>query len=89
MRLIRLTEDHVFKPFDCGEEDLNEFLLLDAKDYLHRLMSVTYIIENDERTVAFFSVSNDRVAISDTDKATWQRIKSCFRTQSTEAIILP
>ena len=30
MRLVRLTEDHVFKPFDCGEEDLNEFLLLDA-----------------------------------------------------------
>lgn len=78
MRLVRLTEDHVFKPFDCGEEDLNEFLLLDAKDYLHRLMSVTYIIENDERTVAFFSVSNDRVAISDTDKATWRRIKKLF-----------
>lgn len=78
MRLIRLNEDHVFKPFDCGEEDLNEFLLLDAKDYLHRLMSVTYIIENDERTVAFFSVSNDRVAISDTDKATWRRIKKLF-----------
>ena len=78
MRLVRLTEDHVFKPFDCGEEDLNEFLLLDAKDYLHRLMSVTYIIKNDERTVAFFSVSNDRVAISDTDKATWRRIKKLF-----------
>lgn len=78
MRLIRLTEDHVFKPFDCGEEDLNEFLLSDAKDYLHRLVSVTYLIETNERTVAFFSVSNDRVAISDTDKATWRKIKKLF-----------
>ena len=76
--MIRLTKDHVFKPFDCGEEDLNDFLLHDAKDYLHRLVSVTYVIETDERTVAFFSVSNDRVAISDTDKATWRKIKKLF-----------
>lgn len=78
MRLIRLTKDHVFKPFDCGEEDLNDFLLSDSKDYLHRLVSVTYLIESDNRTVAFFSVSNDRVTISDTDKATWRKIKKLF-----------
>lgn len=75
MRLIRLTEDYVFKPFDCGDNDLNEFLLSDSKSYLHRLVSVTYIIETDDRTVAFFSVSNDRVSIVDSDKATWRKIK--------------
>lgn len=53
MRLVRLTANHVFKPFDCGVEDLNDFLLSDAKDYLRRLVSVTYIIETEERTVAF------------------------------------
>lgn len=37
MRLVRLTEDYVFKSFDCGEKDLNEFLLFDSKDYLKRL----------------------------------------------------
>lgn len=78
MRLVRLTGSHVFKPFDCGDEDLNEFLLLDSKDYLRRLVSVTYLIETDERTVAFFSVSNDRIAISDTDKAAWRKIRALF-----------
>lgn len=78
MRLVRLTEEHVFKPFDCGVKDLNDFLLLDSKDYLRRLVSVTYIIETDDRTVAFFSVSNDRISISDSDKATWRKIKKLF-----------
>lgn len=78
MRLVRLTPDYEFKPFDCGEKDLNEFLLCDSKDYLQRLVAVTYIIETDDKTVAFFSVSNDRVAISDSDKATWRKIKKLF-----------
>ena len=78
MRLARLTLDYEFKPFDCGERDLNEFLLHDSKDYLSRLVAVTYIIENEERIVAFFSLSNDRISISDTDKATWRKIKKLF-----------
>ena len=78
MRLVRLTDDYVFKPFDCGEKDLNEFLLYDSKEYLKRLVSVTYIIETDQQTVAFFSLSNDRVSISDSDKSTWRKIKRLF-----------
>ena len=78
MRLVRLTDDYIFKPFDCGDTDLNEFLLSDSKDYLHRLVSVTYIIETDDRTVAFFSVSNDRISIADSDKSTWRKIKKLF-----------
>lgn len=26
MKIVRLSADHSFKPFDCGESDLNEFL---------------------------------------------------------------
>lgn len=78
MRLVRLTDDYVFKPFDCGEKDLNDFLLFDSKEYLKRLISVTYIIETEDRTVAFFSLSNDRISMKDSDKATWRRIKKLF-----------
>ena len=28
--LKRLTQDHEFKPFDCGNQDLNDFLLKDT-----------------------------------------------------------
>ena len=78
MKIVRLTQDHVFKPFDCGEDDLNEFFLQDAKQYLKGLLAVTYVIEDDTRTIAFFSLSNDRISLSESDKATWRRIRSAF-----------
>ena len=33
MKIVRLTQEHIFKPFDCGESDLNDFLLIDSKEY--------------------------------------------------------
>lgn len=78
MKIVRLTQEHVFKPFDCGEEDLNDFLLKDAKFYAQGLVAVTYIIEDDDMTVAFFSLSNDRISLAESDKATWRRIRSNF-----------
>ena len=78
MKILRLTQDHEFKPFDCGEGDLNEFLLQDAKQYANGLLAVTYVIEDDDNTVAFFSLSNDRISLSESDKATWRRIRDAF-----------
>ncbi|WP_291599666.1 N-acetyltransferase [Bacteroides sp.] len=77
-RVIRLSQDYIFKAFDCGNQDLNDFLLQDAKEYDKRLLSVTYILETDEDIVAYFSVSNDKIAIPDSDKATWRKIKALF-----------
>lgn len=78
MKIVRLTQEHAFKPFDCGEEDLNDFLLEDAKQYAKGLLAVTYVIEDDNMTVAFFSLSNDRISLSESDKATWRRIRASF-----------
>ena len=78
MKIVRLTQEHTFKPFDCGEGDLNDFLLLDAKQYSKGLLAVTYVIEDEDMTVAFFSLSNDRISLLESDKATWRRIKSAF-----------
>jgi GNAT superfamily N-acetyltransferase len=61
-KLIRLTPDHIIKPFDCGDSDLNEFLLLYSHIFSKELFAVTYIIENDLKTVAFFSVLNDKIS---------------------------
>ncbi len=65
LSLFRLPPNHNFKPFDCGDSDLNEFLLESSIDYMTRLLSVTYIIETDEWTKAFFSVSNDKISIKE------------------------
>ena len=78
MKIVRLTPDYQFGNFDCGEPDLNDFLLADAKDYASRLLAVTYIIEADNDVAAFFSLSNDRISLTGSDKATWRRIKSTF-----------
>ena len=37
IQLTPLSQDYVFKSFDCGVCDLNDFLLNDAKIYLKYL----------------------------------------------------
>lgn len=78
MQFIRLTDNYQFKAFDCGNSDLNDFLSSDAKNYAKRLLSVTYLIENENEIIAFFSVSNDRISIRESDKAVWRKIKKEF-----------
>jgi hypothetical protein len=58
---IRLSSETIIKPFDCGDPDLNEFLFQDSKNYLSELLAVTYLYEFGNDTVAFFSVSNDKI----------------------------
>ena len=77
-RIVRLTQEHLMKSFDCGNADLNDFLLNDAKAYASHLLAVTYLLENDTELLAFFSVSNDRISINESDKATWRKIKKEF-----------
>lgn len=66
----RISSDYELRPFDCGDADLNDFFRNDAKSYLNQLLAVTYIIENESETVAFFSVLNDTIINKDlnTDK---------------------
>ena len=47
-RLIKLSSDTIIKPFDCGDQDLNEFLLNDAINYQKELMAVTYLLESND-----------------------------------------
>jgi len=73
--LIRLSRTHKFLPFDCGDEDLNEFIVNDAKNYLAKLLAVTYLLEDGDKTVAFYCLSNDKIAIEDMDsKSQWNKL---------------
>ena len=65
--LIRLTLTQPIKPFDCGDVDLNDFLLNDSKGYLDKLLAVTYILETKNETIAFFSLLNDKIMVEDVD----------------------
>lgn len=55
------------KQFDCGDEDLNDFIINDAPLYRKTLLAMTYVLEhkNTNRVVAYFSVANDHISIKD------------------------
>ena len=73
--LIRLTPDYIFKPFDCGDLDLNEFLLKDSKIYLQKLLAVTYILETDSEIICFFCLLNDRITKEDVPSGNqWKKL---------------
>jgi predicted GNAT family N-acyltransferase len=73
-KIIRLTGDTEIKPFDCGDNDLNDFLSNDAKNYLKSLFAVTYLIQQKTETVAYFTLSNDRVTRYDVGKSEWNKL---------------
>ena len=63
--VFRLPPDHLIKPFDCGDGDLNDFLTNDAKAFQAQRLATTYVIENEIDTVAFFSILNDKISVDD------------------------
>lgn len=73
--LVRLTSDYQIKEFDCKDDDLNNFLFDDAKSHIGQLFSVTYLLEKDGKTIAFFSLVNDKIKIEDTDSKTYWKKK--------------
>ena len=63
LSFLLLTEDHTIKPFDCEDEDLNGFLFKEAILYQKQMLATTFIVENNERTLGFYSVLSDSLQI--------------------------
>ncbi len=76
--LQRLKENDVLPSFDCGDEDLNNYFFCDAKPYQEQLLAVTYYAANENETLFFFSLSNDKVTSLESDKGFWRKLKSFF-----------
>ena len=49
LSFLLLTEDHTIKPFDCEDDDLNEFLFQEAIPYRKELLATTFVIEDDNQ----------------------------------------
>lgn len=80
-KLVRLNEDYDIKPFDCGEKDLNEFLFNDSKEFQREFLAITYLLEKDDITIAYFSLLNDKINIHDLkveDKKAWNKIRKKY-----------
>lgn len=81
MELVRLTENTEIKSFDCGDTDLNDFILNDAKAFLSKKIANTFLILDGENIVAYFSLLNDKVSKTDAAKNTWRKLKNSFPHQ--------
>ncbi len=75
--LKRLTLTSTLKPFDCSNSDLNDFFHDDALDYLWLLLTVTYVLEGEDETIAYFNVLNDRIINQDSE--TKERLSNKFQ----------
>lgn len=62
--LSKLTKDSIIKPFDCDNNDLNDFLINDAKMYLKYLRYTTFVIEDENEIIAYYSLANDVLRLS-------------------------
>lgn len=72
----QIEENLEIKSFDCGDADLNDFLVNDAKDYLKAMMALTYLLEDNSanKTVAFYSLLNDKIVFDPEEKRFWNRL---------------
>lgn len=54
-RVRKLSIGESIVTFDCGDDDLNDFLINEAKNFRDALLSVTYVVE-DKQTYDIFSI---------------------------------
>lgn len=71
-QIRRVDKDETITSFDCGDDDLNDFILNESQHYRAARLAVSYIIERkgSRQVVGFFSLANDRVSISDFENKT-------------------
>lgn len=74
--IVDLLPDMYLGAFKCKEEDLNDFLINDSKDYQKELLSKTYLVihKATKDISAYFSLLNDVVKFEETEKTTRNRI---------------
>ncbi|EXY16581.1 GNAT family N-acetyltransferase [Bacteroides fragilis] len=76
---IRKQEsDERIESFDCGDADLNDFILNESLFYREALLAVSYVFEDKAtgEVAAYFSLANDRVSLSDfADKTEFNRFR--------------
>lgn len=69
----RLGRKESIKSFDCGDADLNDFILKESSLYRQALLAVSYVVESKQDSSnisAYFSLANDKVSLNDFESKT-------------------
>ena len=78
MRLVRLTPDTELVGFDCGDDDLNSFLVEDAKSFLDKRIATSYLLVDGDNRVAYFCLLHDKIRRQDVTNSQWPKIRGGF-----------
>ena len=74
-RFLRIEDVETIKPFNCGDKKLNGFLLEDARFFYEEFIANTFILEDDDETIAYFSLLNDKVSNTTVPKNLWRKLR--------------
>ena len=78
-KFIRLNSADFVKKFDCGDKDLNDFILYRSTEFHKYRLAVNYACvdaEDANKVYAYCSLANDKVAMGDfKDKAEFNRFR--------------
>lgn len=69
----RLRKKESIESFDCGDADLNDFILQESILYRQALLAVSYVMESKQDSSvisAYFSLANDKVSLNDFESKT-------------------
>ncbi len=77
-RFLRIEDIEVIKPFSCGDKSLDEFLFEDARYFYDEFIANTFLLEDDDETIAYFSLLNDKVSSATVPKNIWRKLRKEF-----------
>ena len=78
MHLVRLSSDAELSHFDCGDEDLNNFLIEDAKGFLDKRIANSFLLKVDDCIVSYFCLLNDKISKQEVSNNQWKKIRKRF-----------
>ena len=84
IQLHRLGESDVVSCFDCGDDDLNDFILTDAPLYYKVRLATSYVLENSQtkEVYGYFSLAHDRISLTDfPSNSAYNRFRKQFFAQ--------
>ncbi len=64
----KLNSEHDIYNFDCGDSELNGFLLENSMVEMKAKMNVTYLATYNSKIIAYFTLSSDSIKINSDDK---------------------
>lgn len=67
----RLEKEEFVESFNCGDADLNDFIMHESMHYRKALLAVSYVAERTTgQVIGYFSLANDRVSLTDFENTT-------------------